>query len=252
MKQVNSFLIAFSMYSRIPVPQPDWEHSSMDYVMCYFPFVGTVMGVLAWACCQGGHVLGLSAFLLAAILTALPLWISGGIHMDGYMDTKDALASCGDREKKLDILKDSHTGAFAVMGCGLYLVLSFGAWCAMEPGRGLACVCMGYMVSRTLSGLSVLCFPKAKKSGSYVTMFAEKARKRRAVLFLALLLTLEGALLLCLGGWRGGVTAAAAAAVFGWYYHMSRKQFGGITGDLAGYFVQLCELAILLAMAVTG
>ena len=50
MRQVNSFLIAFSMYSRIPVPQPDWEHSSMDYVMCYFPFVGTVLGALAWLC----------------------------------------------------------------------------------------------------------------------------------------------------------------------------------------------------------
>ncbi|MBM6738151.1 MULTISPECIES: adenosylcobinamide-GDP ribazoletransferase [Clostridia] len=252
MRQVNSFLVAFSMYSRIPVPQPDWERSSMDYVMCYFPFVGTVLGALAWLCFQGGRLLGLSPLLLGAVLTALPLWISGGIHMDGYMDTRDALASCGDKEKKLAILKDSHTGAFAVMGCGLYLLLSFGAWCAVKPGQGLLCVCLGYTVSRTLSGLSVLCFPKAKKSGSYVTMFAKRASKGRAVLFLALLLVLEGVLLLWLGGWRGGLSAAAAAAVFGWYYYMSRKQFGGITGDLAGYFVQLCELAVLLAMAVTG
>ena len=252
MRQVNSFLVAFSMYSRIPVPQPDWERSSMDYVMCYFPFVGTVIGALAWLCFQGGRLLGLSPLLLGAVLTALPLWISGGIHMDGYMDTRDALASCGDKEKKLAILKDSHTGAFAVMGCGLYLLLSFGAWCAVKPGQGLLCVCLGYTVSRTLSGLSVLCFPKAKKSGSYVTMFAKRASKGRAVLFLALLLVLEGVLLLWLGGWRGGLSAAAAAAVFGWYYYMSRKQFGGITGDLAGYFVQLCELAVLLAMAVTG
>ena len=252
MRQVNSFLIAFSMYSRIPVPQPDWERSSMDYVMCYFPFVGTVLGALAWLCFQGGRLLGLSPLLLGAVLTALPLWISGGIHMDGYMDTRDALASCGDKEKKLAILKDSHTGAFAVMGCGLYLLLSFGAWCSVKPGHGLLCVCLGYTVSRTLSGLSVLCFPKAKKSGSYVTMFAKRASKGRAVLFLALLLVLEGVLLLWLGGWRGGLSAAAAAAVFGWYYYMSRKQFGGITGDLAGYFVQLCELAVLLAMAVTG
>ncbi len=252
MRQVNSFLIAFSMYSRIPVPQPDWERSSMDYVMCYFPFVGTVLGALAWLCFQGGRLLGLSPLLLGAVLTALPLWISGGIHMDGYMDTRDALASCGDKEKKLAILKDSHTGAFEVMGCGLYLLLSFGAWCAVKPGQGLLCVCLGYTVSRTLSGLSVLCFPKAKKSGSYVTMFAKRASKGRAVLFLALLLVLEGVLLLWLGGWRGGLSAAAAAAVFGWYYYMSRKQFGGITGDLAGYFVQLCELAVLLAMAVTG
>ena len=206
MRQVNSFLVAFSMYSRIPVPQPDWERSSMDYVMCYFPFVGTVLGALAWLCFQGGRLLGLSPLLLGAVLTALPLWISGGIHMDGYMDTRDALASCGDKEKKLAILKDSHTGAFAVMGCGLYLLLSFGAWCAVKPGQGLLCVCLGYTVSRTLSGLSVLCFPKAKKSGSYVTMFAKRASKGRAVLFLALLLVLEGVLLLWLGGWRGGLS----------------------------------------------
>ena len=96
MRQVNSFLVAFSMYSRIPVPQPDWERSSMDYVMCYFPFVGTVLGALAWLCFQGGRLLGLSPLLLGAVLTALPLWISGGIHMDGYMDTRDALASGGD------------------------------------------------------------------------------------------------------------------------------------------------------------
>ena len=58
MRQVNSFLVAFSMYSRIPVPQPDWERSSMDYVMCYFPFVGTVLGALAWLCFQGGALAG--------------------------------------------------------------------------------------------------------------------------------------------------------------------------------------------------
>ena len=42
MKYVSSFLIAFSMYSKIPVPQADWEKSSMEYVMCFFPLVGAV------------------------------------------------------------------------------------------------------------------------------------------------------------------------------------------------------------------
>ena len=46
------------------------------------------------------------------------------IHMDGFLDTMDALNSYGSREKKLEILKDSRTGAFAVIGFGLYLVAS--------------------------------------------------------------------------------------------------------------------------------
>lgn len=251
MKWINSFLIAFSMYSRIPVPQPDFEQSSMDYVMCFFPFVGTVTGGAAFLVYTAGKAFGFSSVFLAAVLTALPLWISGGIHMDGYMDTRDALASCGDREQKLKILKDSHTGAFAVMGCGMYLLLSFGAWCGVRPGRGLLCVCAGYMVSRTFSGLSVLLFPKAKKSGSYVTMFAGQASRTITVVVLLVLLALEGVFLVFFGRGKGVLTLCLVAGVFAWYYRMSKKQFGGITGDLAGYFVQLCELVILAGAAVT-
>lgn len=265
----DSFLIAFGMYSRIPVPRTDWDRASMDYVMCFFPFVGAVLGglsfLLQWGCAR----LGLSPLLAAALLVALPLWATGGIHMDGYMDTRDALASCQDRETKLTILKDSHAGAFAVMGCALYLLLSFGAWGALAE-RGAAalakgisgwgtpawqaafCVCAGYMVSRTLSALSVILFPKAKKTGSYVALFSGRAARRQGLVFLGALLAAEAACLGALGGWRGLLTLLAAAAVFGWYYHMSKKQFGGITGDLAGYFVQQAELAVLLAMAVTG
>ena len=55
------------------------------------------------------------------------LLVTGGIHLDGFMDTTDARSSYGDREKKLAILKDSHVGAFAVIGCSFYLILSAGA-----------------------------------------------------------------------------------------------------------------------------
>lgn len=250
MKWGNSFLVAFGMYSRIPVPQADWEHSSMEYVMCFFPFIGTVTGVLVWFCRVLGQEAGIHPLLLAAVLTVLPLWISGGIHMDGYMDTKDALATWGDKEKKLAVLKDSRTGAFAVLGCGVYLLLSFGSWCAVVPGKGLFCICLGYMVSRTLSGLSVLCFPKAKKTDSYVSFFAMKAQTRKAVLVLAVLLAAEWAALVLLGGPRGCLVLGVSTAVYGWYYYISKKEFGGITGDLAGYFVQLLELAVLFVMAV--
>lgn len=135
MKYVSSFLIAFSMYSKIPVPQADWEKSSMEYVMCFFPLVGAVIGGILYGAAWAADFFAIPRQLSAAVLTALPLWISGGIHMDGYMDTKDALASWGDSQKKLEILKDSRVGAFAVMGLGIYLLLSYGAWNCIRPGR---------------------------------------------------------------------------------------------------------------------
>ena len=108
------------------------------------------------------------------------------------------------------------------------------------------------MISRALSGLSVIFFPKAKKTGSYVTMFAGKAQKKKGSAILGLLLFAASALLLVFGGRCGWICLLTAAAVYIWYYYISKKQFGGITGDLAGYFVQLLELVFLLAAAVTG
>lgn len=263
MKSFPSFLIAVSMYSKIPVPQADWEKSSMEYVMCFFPAVGAVIGAAVYGGYTAAEFLGLSPVFVAALMTALPLWISGGIHMDGYMDTKDALASCAGREKKLEILKDSHTGAFAVMGLGVYLMLSLGAWTGVEKGAGLLCICTGYVMSRALSGLSVLLFPKAKKEGSYVAMFSEKARKKRAAAALGILAAACAAVMV--GGsilaernsgepWKGAAVGVGAVLmsvlVFARYYAVSRKQFGGITGDLAGYFVQRLELVYLCLAAV--
>ena len=63
---------------------------------------------------------------------AVPLLVTGGIHLDGFMDTTDARSSYGDMEKKLAILKDSHVGAFAVIGCSFYLILSAGAWSEID------------------------------------------------------------------------------------------------------------------------
>lgn len=123
---MQSLIIAFAMYSKLPMPRVDWNEKNMRYAFCWFPFVGLVIGLVEWGTfyllelCRAGGV------LKGAVLTVLPLLITGGIHLDGFMDTTDARSSYGDREKKLAILKDSHVGAFAVIGCGMYLLMSAG------------------------------------------------------------------------------------------------------------------------------
>ena len=84
--------------------------------------------------------------------------------MDGFLDTCDARASWGDREKKLQILKDTHAGAFAVTGGGLYLLLYCGG-CSELPVRGAAAVSAGFVLSRALSGLAAAVFPGAREHG---------------------------------------------------------------------------------------
>mgnify|MGYP000333742157 CR=1 FL=1 len=108
---LQTIAVAFAMFSAVPVPQFAWNEKNMRYALCAFPLVGLLCGAL-WCVCG---VLPLPAPARAAGFCLVPVWVTGGIHLDGYADTCDALASYGDREKKLEILKDPHCGAFAVI-----------------------------------------------------------------------------------------------------------------------------------------
>ena len=113
MKLLKAMAIAFSIYSKIPVPQFEWKEEDMEYMMCFFPWIGGVIGLFffGWAVLCEKFAVGNVCYAL--IGAAIPLMISGGFHVDGYMDTMDAFHSYQSREKKLEILKDSHIGAFA-------------------------------------------------------------------------------------------------------------------------------------------
>ena len=247
----NSFKAAFAMFSKIPMPMVDWKKENIKYMMCFFPFVGTAIGILTWL---AGGVLGvhvaLEPFFLAVILTVIPVFITGGIHVDGLLDTSDALSSWQERTRRLEILKDSHAGAFAIiMGCS-YFVLALGVWSEMDlkvlPVAGLI-----FVVSRTLSSLALSTFPKANKSGS-LSMFSDAAQKRILLITLALWLIVCAGVGICLDWKQTLLLFVTAAVVYGSYYRLAMKQFGGTTGDIAGFFTQICELACAFVIMLGG
>ena len=149
---LQTIAVAFAMFSAIPVPQFDWNEKNMRYAMCAFPLIGAVIGA-AWCVCG---VLPLPGLAKAAGFALIPVWITGGIHLDGYADTCDALSSYGDREKKLEILKDPHCGAFAVIRLCSYFLAYF-ALCtcvSFTPRVGVLWV-LALVLERALSGLAV-------------------------------------------------------------------------------------------------
>ena len=177
MNVLQSMIIAFSMYSKLPMPHIAWQEKNMKYAMCFFPMVGIVIGICEYA--LGSWILGRAYGVLffSACMTLLPILLTGGIHLDGFMDTSDALASYGDREKKLAILKDSHTGAFAVLGLGIYLIWSLAMWSEVRPEM-LPVLAAGAVLSRALSGFSVVTFPAAREDGLGKT-FQDGSQKRK-------------------------------------------------------------------------
>ncbi|MCI8429722.1 MAG: adenosylcobinamide-GDP ribazoletransferase [Lachnospiraceae bacterium] len=251
MKRVwNSFLIAFAMFSRIPVPRADWDKENMKYMICFFPGIGAVIGLLLYGYGKLCALAGFGMLMRAAGFVLIPVLVTGGIHLDGYLDTVDALSSWQPKERRLEILKDSHAGAFAViMGCA-YFILALGVW--SEVGEEtLSVLCTGCVLSRALSGMALATFPCANKKGS-LGMFADAAQKRvlKTVLILWILACAGTALRL---DWRYAlILFATAFAVYGYYYHVAVKEFGGTTGDIAGFFVQVCELMTACTVMLGG
>ena len=249
----NSFKAAFAMFSKIPMPMVDWKKENIKFMMCFFPFVGTAIGILTWL---AGGVLGvhvaLEPFFLAVILTVIPVFITGGIHVDGLLDTSDALSSWQERERRLEILKDSHAGAFAVITACAFFLIWYGAYSQLwTDRRALLIMALGFMVSRCLSGISVMMFPKARKDGT-VAEFSRKAEdmivRNVLIVYLGILL----AVMIWIQPVMGILAFGTAVLVFLYYHYKAMKYFGGITGDLAGYFLCLCEVGMAVVLAVVS
>lgn len=248
MQVLKSLVIAFSMYSRIPVPQFVWKEEDRKYVLCFFPWIGAVIGLCLYLWGAVCKKFGIGEWCYVMIGTLIPLMITGGFHVDGYMDTMDAIHSYGSREKKLEILKDSHIGAFAVIMLAAYGLLYMGTFSEIREDALFRIVCSGFFLSRCLSGIAALSFPPAKREGMLYESVENSGRPVvKAVLYLQSLLCI--CLMLLWSLW-GAVIIAAALWTFVCYYYRTKKEFGGITGDTAGFFVLVCEVGMMAAASI--
>ena len=241
----ETIVVAFSMFSAIPMPKIEWNRRNMRFSLCAFWLIGAVIGLLCYAVSSLCLIAGIPKILRAALLLLIPVLVTGGIHLDGFADTADALASHAEPSKKLEIMKDPRTGSFAVIRLICTFILAF-ALLASLPVYLPVPVLLGFCLSRMLSGLAVAFFPMAKNTGLAHT-FANAADKRTVSLIL-LICALAASAGLCFFGLCGIAMAAAAWLVFVYYYFMSQKQFGGITGDLAGWFLVRAEEWMLIAL----
>ena len=253
MSVLKSLCLAFSMYSRIPVPRVTWEEKNMKYVLCFFPWVGLVIGggiYLLWVLrSQIGIFVPFSVFVLTG--TVLPILLTGGIHLDGFMDTMDALHSYRDRERKLEILKDPHIGAFACISLVCETALYGAALFFLLEERQILFLGIGFFVSRTLSAFGLLTLQNAKGDGLAFTVVCGASRRIvLAVLSLWLFLAALAAYFLY-GGYGIGCIAVSLLVYF-YYEVMAYRQFGGLTGDLAGWFVVVYELVFAWLTGILG
>ena len=247
---LKSFISAFLMYSKIPMPNIEWKDENRRYSLGFFPVIGAVVGavliLLRFVCDK----LCIGQVLFSAAAVVIPVMISGGIHIDGFCDVTDAIHSYGDRNKKLEIMSDPHVGSFAVIYAVLYFILQFGLFTQISTVKSALLVSFGYILSRTLSAFSALTFKAAKKESSLTSFISHADRKIIFLMGIVYIILCISALFLL-----SFVTALTVVLVmpicFLCFRKMAYSRFGGITGDLCGWFLQTAEIAYLAAVVVS-
>ena len=248
MNLIRGFVMSLGMFSVIPVPKNSWNDKFMPLVIPSLPLVGVVIGIIWYALALGFSKLAVPVPIQSFIVMIAPFALSGFIHADGYMDTADAICSRGNLDEKKRILKDPHTGAFAVIAIVVMLLFELCVMRVFLDGRGEILV-FAFIpaVSRSVTGIALLNLKPAFESGFNASF--KKNTKLRHTVFVCVF-----ALICLCAAWLALGTAALpllAEIVTGFFVTLYLyRQFRGMSGDLCGCIITVSESAALLCAAL--
>lgn len=241
---MRKFLIALSFFTRIHIKLNNVSDDEFYTSMLWMPVVGIVIGLVA----AGGAWLSarLNVPALAAVfLIILYIWLSGGLHLDGFADTTDALFSARDRERMMEIMKDSRLGSFGAIGLILLLLTQWSSYTILIPLLPTAFLIMP-VLGRYNALQSCAFSTYAPGGGGLGKRIVELTKPWYLVLHLIYLL--PGAYFFTgLGGLMVVVLTIISSLFFMVYL---KSKFGGITGDTIGMTIELSQGIYVALMAV--
>ncbi|WP_171050791.1 adenosylcobinamide-GDP ribazoletransferase [Bacillus sp. BHET2] len=242
----KSFFLNLQFFTTIPVRKPfDVGQHEMKWMVRTFPLLGMCLGMIL----SGGFVVldtftHMSPLALSFFIWVMPIILTGGLHLDGYMDASDGFFSYRDKEKRLEIMKDPRVGAFGVLSLVVLLSSRFlfiyeSVLYTHSELIGMVLLCIPFF-SRLVMGASLVTIPAAQKSGMGYGF--SKHMTRHEVLWMVTALLAGGMVLFYLDWFYlyVGFTLVTLVA-FWWVYSKSIKWFGGMTGDTVGGSVEGVE-----------
>lgn len=243
-KYIRACMMSFTMFCAIPCPFHKWDDEARPLMTLFLPVVGVWIGLL-WALLA--FLTGLVSWnplIRGALLCIYPFLVTGFMHMDGFMDVTDAVKSWRDLEERRRILKDPHSGSFAVIACVLLILMQFALFAGAKENANLHALILIPAASRTIAGLCVTAL-RPMSTSEYAGTYRKGVKKSHIVWFAILLTAVLAAAFLLLGKY-----GLAPLAVVGGYLLAMRRAFrslDGMSGDISGYaltFGELCGIAV--------
>ncbi len=249
---LEDLTLAFGVLTAFPV-RAEWPERARGDVAGYFPLVGVVLGAIAMASvavlrAAGWH--GGSALVVAVAIVGAWALCTRMLHWDGLADTADGFWGSEERERRLEIMRDSHTGAFGATAIALLAVAQIGAVSSVV-GVGAYWGLLAAPVMGRLSATFAAWLIAPARSDGFGAAVAGRP-EISAVIPAALAEVLVFAVAYVLGGWVA-VAICLGAEVSALLIPVAiSRRFGGVTGDVMGASVLLAETATLCAVALIG
>ena len=241
--------MALGMFIGIPLPFHIWDEKLTAIMVASLPLVGVVIGAIWWGISVLLLMPNFSHVMVAAMLTIAPFFIAGFIHLDGYMDTSDALLSRRPLEDKLRILKDPNVGAFAVVMLGILFLLQFAAmYTVVDGGRFLALLITICVASRCCCAYAIFVM-RHMPGSNYIVMLGKNISVTNKI-FVILIAASAVGFSFFYAGVYGLIVFAAVVLGYLWAIRVVYKDFKGISGDLLGYALVISELFGLIVLAL--
>lgn len=248
-KYFKGFLMAVSMFTVIPLPHNIWDDEGGRHIMKFYPVVGLIVGGIWFGVYKLLQLLGASAMITAAITMITPFVLTGMLHLDGFMDVCDALLSRRSKEEKLRILKDSHTGAFAVIALAMLFIVNFAAvYTVVDVESNLWGLIFIPVMSRSLIGYLLL--SKESMKGSSLGAFFKQGTgiADRFILISALILATVAAIVFV--NVKAGIMVLGMIVTALLLVNNCCKEFDGMSGDTAGFGLVMAETIGILVLSL--
>ncbi len=242
---MTSLLLAIQFLTVIPLKIRDVNERKLADALIYFPLAGLLIGLILAGLSTALFSLHFYEFTVAVVLVVALAAITGGMHLDGLSDTFDALAGGKDKEKRLEIMRDSHAGAMGVISIVCVLLLKAALIFSLRPQDYLPALILMCILSRWSMVEAMFFFPYARSEGK-AKAFINNMTFR--IFFITTAITL----ILSVFIWQlKGLLLFVIAGFAAWLFSklVSRK-LGGVTGDTLGAACELNELAILLSILI--
>jgi len=246
---------AIMFLTRIPVPgyRPD-APANLGRATVFFPIVGLGIGALQWGFARGvtwiaervvilaGRPYAFPPLLLALLIVALGVAITGALHLDGLADMADGFGGGRTREDILRIMRDHAIGAYGAIALILVLaVKAASTYLLIERNLAFPYLLAAPLLARWAIVPIAYFLPYARTEGGGLGTLMEGTGLLHVLTSTVITLGIT----LWLGGWQGGAAMLACVLASWWNIRISRRRIQGMTGDTLGANTEICEALVL-------